>query len=142
MSAPLNTRQGEDMAEASPVRSILVINVTRIGDTLLTTPCLRAIAAAYPQGALTFLGHPKRVEVIEHLRGDDDRPRIFERHDHFGMGHLVRNELNKAVRGQGAQEIGGTLFSVTAAHGRLLREPGQQVLHVLVRRLLGREGRL
>ena len=67
MSAPLNTRQGEDMAEASPVRSILVINVTRIGDTLLTTPCLRAIAAAYPQSALTFLGHPKRAEVIEHL---------------------------------------------------------------------------
>lgn len=49
------------------VESILVINVTRIGDTLLTTPCLRAIAAAFPGAELTFLGHPKRAEVIHHL---------------------------------------------------------------------------
>lgn len=49
------------------VSSILVINVTRIGDTLLTTPCLRAIAAHYPGAALTFLGHPKRVEVVHQL---------------------------------------------------------------------------
>lgn len=47
--------------------SILVINVTRIGDTLLTTPSLRAIAAANPGAALTFLGHPKRAEVIRNL---------------------------------------------------------------------------
>ncbi|MEI7430989.1 MAG: glycosyltransferase family 9 protein [Betaproteobacteria bacterium] len=47
--------------------NILVINVTRIGDTLLTTPSLRAIAAANPGARLTFLGHPKRVEVMRHL---------------------------------------------------------------------------
>jgi heptosyltransferase-3 len=47
--------------------SILVINVTRIGDTLLTTPSLRAIAEANPGAALTFLGHPNRAEVIRHL---------------------------------------------------------------------------
>ncbi|MEI7428844.1 MAG: glycosyltransferase family 9 protein [Betaproteobacteria bacterium] len=46
---------------------ILVINVTRIGDTLLTTPSLRAIAAANPGANLTFLGHPKRTEVLCHL---------------------------------------------------------------------------
>ena len=46
---------------------ILAINVTRIGDTLLTTPSLRAIAAAHPGARLTFLGHPKRAEVICHL---------------------------------------------------------------------------
>jgi heptosyltransferase-3 len=46
---------------------ILAINVTRIGDTLLTTPALRAIAAANPGAELTFLGHPKRVEVMAHL---------------------------------------------------------------------------
>ena len=46
---------------------ILVINVTRIGDTLLTTPSLRAIAAGNPGINLTFLGHPKRVEVLNHL---------------------------------------------------------------------------
>ena len=46
---------------------VLVISVTRIGDTLLCTPALRAIAAAWPACKITFLGHPKRVEVIRHL---------------------------------------------------------------------------
>ena len=58
------------MAEAllSPTpRSILVINVCRIGDTLLATPALRALARAWPQAQLTVLGHPKRVEVLEHV---------------------------------------------------------------------------
>jgi heptosyltransferase III len=48
-------------------RRILVINVARIGDTLLVTPALRALAAKWPQAAITFLGHPKRVEVMQHL---------------------------------------------------------------------------
>lgn len=52
------------MADA---KEILAINVTRIGDTLLTTPSLRAIAAANPGAALTFLGHPKRAEVVRNL---------------------------------------------------------------------------
>ena len=48
-------------------RSILVINVARIGDTLLVTPALRALATKWPKASITFLGHPKRVEVMEHL---------------------------------------------------------------------------
>jgi heptosyltransferase-3 len=48
-------------------RRILVIHVSRIGDTLLVTPALRALARAWPQAELRFLGHPKRVEVIRHL---------------------------------------------------------------------------
>lgn len=48
-------------------RTILVINVARIGDTLLVTPALRALATKWPEAAITFLGHPKRVEVMEHL---------------------------------------------------------------------------
>ncbi len=58
------------MAEAllSPApRSILVVNVCRIGDTLLATPALRALARAWPDAQLAVLGHPKRVEVLEHL---------------------------------------------------------------------------
>jgi heptosyltransferase-3 len=47
--------------------SVLVINVSRIGDTLLVTPALRALAATWPQARITFLGHPGRVEIIEHL---------------------------------------------------------------------------
>ena len=58
------------MAEAllSPApRSILVVNVCRIGDTLLATPALRALARAWPEAQITVLGHPKRVEMLENL---------------------------------------------------------------------------
>lgn len=50
-----------------PPRRILVITVARIGDTLLVTPALRALAARWPNAQITFLGHPKRVEVMRHL---------------------------------------------------------------------------
>lgn len=48
-------------------RNILVINVSRIGDTLLATPALRALAAAWPGARIDVLGHPNRAEVLEHL---------------------------------------------------------------------------
>jgi heptosyltransferase-3 len=48
-------------------RRILVVHVTRIGDTVMATPALRALAAHWPAAAITFLGHPKRAAVIEHL---------------------------------------------------------------------------
>ncbi len=46
---------------------ILVINVTRIGDTLFTTPALRALAETWPEAKITVLAHPNRAEVLEHL---------------------------------------------------------------------------
>jgi heptosyltransferase-3 len=48
-------------------KSILIIQVSRIGDTLLSTPTIRAIASAFPQAKITFLGHPKRVEILRNL---------------------------------------------------------------------------
>jgi heptosyltransferase III len=48
-------------------KHVLAINVTRIGDTLLNTPAVRAIARHFPNAAITCLGHAKRVEVLEHL---------------------------------------------------------------------------
>lgn len=48
-------------------KSILVINVSRIGDTLLVSPALKALAKKWPQAKITFLGHPKRVEIMENL---------------------------------------------------------------------------
>lgn len=48
-------------------QSIAIINVSRIGDTLFATPAIRAIAQRWPNAALTLLGHPKRVEVLEHF---------------------------------------------------------------------------
>ncbi len=50
-----------------PDADVLVIIVARIGDTLLVTPALRALKAAIPQGRLTVLAHPKRLEVLQHL---------------------------------------------------------------------------
>jgi heptosyltransferase-3 len=54
------------VADPEP-RRVLVIHVSRIGDTLLATPALRAIAHAWPKAEITVLGHPKRVEILEHL---------------------------------------------------------------------------
>jgi heptosyltransferase-3 len=53
--------------EASEVQDILVIQVSRIGDTLLATPAIRALAAAYPGARLTCLAHPKRFEILQGL---------------------------------------------------------------------------
>ena len=51
----------------SEPKNILVINVSRIGDTLLVTPALRALAQKWPQAKITFLGHPNRAEIIENI---------------------------------------------------------------------------
>lgn len=48
-------------------KSILVINVSRIGDTLLATPAIRALAAAWPEAMVDVLAHPGRMEVLQHL---------------------------------------------------------------------------
>src|SRR3989442_11788546 len=53
------------MSAGSP--SFLFINVARIGDTLLATPAMRAIATAYPGCRITALAHPKRAEVLRGL---------------------------------------------------------------------------
>ena len=45
--------------------SILVINVCRIGDTLLATPAIRALARMWPEARITVLGHPKRLDFVE-----------------------------------------------------------------------------
>lgn len=64
MSASLPTISRELAATA---QRVLVINVTRIGDTVLATPALRAIAKHFRHAKLTCLGHPNRVEVVAHL---------------------------------------------------------------------------
>lgn len=46
---------------------ILIINVTRIGDTLFGVPSIRAIAQHYPDAEITVLAHPNRYELLEHL---------------------------------------------------------------------------
>lgn len=48
-------------------RSFLVVNVSRIGDTLLATPALQAIAQHDPDAEITVLAHPKRWQILQHL---------------------------------------------------------------------------
>lgn len=55
---------GPTLTEAA---SFLVINVSRIGDTLLVTPALRAIRHAHPRARIDVLCHPKRAEILRHL---------------------------------------------------------------------------
>jgi heptosyltransferase III len=47
--------------------SVLVINVSRIGDTLFVTPAVHAIAVAWPTAKITVLAHPNRAEVLQNL---------------------------------------------------------------------------
>lgn len=48
-------------------KRILIIQVSRIGDSLFATPAIRSIAKAYPEADITVLGHPSRAEVFENL---------------------------------------------------------------------------
>ena len=48
-------------------KKILIIIVSRIGDTLLTTPAIKSIANYYGDAEITVLGHPKRYKVLQYL---------------------------------------------------------------------------
>ena len=72
--------------DKAAVRSILLINTTAIGDTLMTTPALRAIRTAFPKARITVLVSPAAREV---LRGS---PHI----DHF-IDHPDRVRLTSVV---------------------------------------------
>ena len=67
------------IAEAARAERVLIINVTRIGDTLLATPAIRAIAAFFPNARVTCLGHPQRAEVLENLPSIDKVGRISKK---------------------------------------------------------------
>lgn len=58
---------GATEPELPEPRDILYINVSRIGDTLLVTPAVRAVAARWPQARIHLLAHPKREEVLRNL---------------------------------------------------------------------------
>jgi heptosyltransferase-3 len=60
----LNAATADQLA---PDAHILVIQVARIGDTLLITPALRALKRAYPRAHLTVLAHPARRALLENL---------------------------------------------------------------------------
>lgn len=56
----------QGLQELQP-RRILCIYVARFGDTLLMSVVLKALAKQYPQAKIDFLGHAKRIQVLENL---------------------------------------------------------------------------
>jgi heptosyltransferase III len=67
MTSDINLTNRITDEQALSAKRVLIINVTRIGDTLLNTPAIRAIAKRFPNAAITVLGHDKRVEVLANL---------------------------------------------------------------------------
>ena len=63
-TAPIKRISAE---QALAAKRVLIINVTRIGDTLLATPAIRAIGKFFPNASQTVLGHPNRVEVLANI---------------------------------------------------------------------------
>ncbi|MDO8281051.1 MAG: glycosyltransferase family 9 protein [Thermodesulfovibrionia bacterium] len=50
---------------ASGRKSILIIIVARIGDTLFVTPAVRALRKCFPDARIDVLAHPGRISVLE-----------------------------------------------------------------------------
>jgi len=84
------------MSAIKPDARALVINVARIGDTLLTTPVLRAIKTACPGGRLGCLAHPKRAAVLEGLEWVDSLGTITPKRAHW-RGWLSKKEWDYAL---------------------------------------------
>jgi len=76
--------------------SILFIIVTRIGDTLFTTPAIRAAAERYPNAEITVLAHPKRAEVLLNIPFIN-KVGIIEKHRAFFMGYFLKNKYDLAI---------------------------------------------
>jgi lipopolysaccharide heptosyltransferase II len=64
------------------VRSILLVNTTAMGDTLLSTPAIRAIRAAFPKANLVSLASRAAKEVLLH------NPHLDRIIDHPGRVNL------------------------------------------------------
>ena len=140
------------MVEKFACRSILVIYVSRIGDTMLITPAIRAIARAWPGARTTFLGHPKRAEVMRHLPFVHRVGRITKqlavlrgrllptRYDlAFVYGYdraLIEFALRVARRvvafRQEDEDLNRRLYRVAAAHGPDVRHSVHHFLQLIV----------
>ena len=52
--------------ELLPFQNILLIQLRRIGDVLMTTPAIRALRHALPHAKITFLTEPPSHELLQH----------------------------------------------------------------------------
>ena len=56
-----------NIMDSNSIKKILVIIVSRIGDTLLTTPAIESISGHFIDSDITVLAHPKRYTILQHL---------------------------------------------------------------------------
>jgi ADP-heptose:LPS heptosyltransferase len=64
-------RSADELATPA-IRRILAISCTALGDTLLSTPGLRALRASYPQAQMTLLVHPSLKALFDGLDEVDE----------------------------------------------------------------------
>lgn len=69
--AALDRRRAVDASDVD-VRAICVVNTTALGDTLLSTPAIRAIRQAYPEARLVSLIHRRSIDVLRYNPHLDD----------------------------------------------------------------------
>lgn len=84
------------MIDFAPPRAVLAIVVSRIGDTLLATPALRAIAAAWRDAKLTCLAHPKRAEILRNLPFLHHRVGVITKNRARLLGRISRQRYDLA----------------------------------------------
>lgn len=75
---------------------LLVLVSSRIGDTLLVTPSLRAIRSSFPASYIDVRAHPKRMELLRHNPNIDHLGAITPGRARF-MGWFRRNIADTAL---------------------------------------------
>jgi heptosyltransferase-3 len=133
------------MAGLAANSNVLVIAVARIGDTVLGTPAMRALKQAVPEGRLTVLAHPKRVEVLRHLPFID-RLGAIDKLSAWWKGRPSREEHDAAIVFGRERPLVEYALRVARrvvvydeplfpAHERLVRVPVQEGNHAVLDRL-------
>lgn len=129
----------------TPAKRVAAVVCSRIGDTLLATPALRAVKENWPDCHLTVYAHPKRREVLENLpfidrlRGLDWLARIKAR---LGLGPrydlaLVFNE-GETERGFAARQAEQTVWfaKTPSCPPEIHVAPPEQLIHAVHERLM------
>ncbi len=85
--------------DPASVRSIVLINTTALGDTLFSTPAIRAIRGAFPKAKIIALVSPTAKEVLlynPHLNGIIDHPGRVNLPFFFRLPSLLRKIRQEA----------------------------------------------
>ena len=97
------------------MQHILVITLSNLGDVIMTTPVIMALATRFPPGTLgRFTHHLRPVDMV--LGGAVAEIQTYDIHP--CVDHLFENDQ---IAGRGAQG-GNNLGSTALRHGRLLSD--------------------